>query len=201
MARKDFAEKHPDVVAKFAKVTLDSLLTMRRIRTPGRLTRSRYRKRQLTGANAADVPELLAGSAFPDAQAQQTTACWTAARRKRLGNGEVFEGAGQGRNGTAGLFTLRKREVCAVTLTNVGAAEGCDLLISRNKIKNVRSPRAFGSSYTGPIQPPQGLFLRGTFRRSSNYVDSCTATPEPLADARHCSVRNHARGTSARSAW
>lgn len=29
---------------------------------------------RLTGANAADVPELLAGSAFPDAKAQQSTA-------------------------------------------------------------------------------------------------------------------------------
>ncbi len=29
---------------------------------------------KLTGANTADVPELLAGSAFPDAKAQQTTA-------------------------------------------------------------------------------------------------------------------------------
>lgn len=29
---------------------------------------------KLTGANATDVPDLLAGSAFPDAKAQQTTA-------------------------------------------------------------------------------------------------------------------------------
>ncbi|WP_460161503.1 taurine ABC transporter substrate-binding protein [Pseudomonas sp. S2_B10] len=75
VARKDFAEKHPEVVAKFAKVTLDSFADYAAHKDSWTADSVPVQKiAKLTGANAADVPELLAGSAFPDAKAQQSTA-------------------------------------------------------------------------------------------------------------------------------
>jgi taurine transport system substrate-binding protein len=75
VARKDFAEKHPDVVAKFAKVTLDSFADYAANKASWTADSVPVQKiAKLTGANAADVPELLAGSAFPDAKAQQSSA-------------------------------------------------------------------------------------------------------------------------------
>ncbi|MCU1723313.1 taurine ABC transporter substrate-binding protein [Pseudomonas sp. 5P_5.1_Bac1] len=71
VARKDFAEKHPDVVAKFAKVTLQSFADYTANKAQWTADSLPVQKiAKLTGANPADVPELLAGSAFPDAQAQ-----------------------------------------------------------------------------------------------------------------------------------
>lgn len=75
VARKDYADKHPDVVAKFAKVTLDSFADYAAHKDTWTADSAPVQKiARLTGANAADVPELLAGSAFPDAKAQQTPA-------------------------------------------------------------------------------------------------------------------------------
>lgn len=75
VARKDFAEKHPEVVAKFAKVTLESFADYAAHKDSWTADSVPVQKiAKLTGANAADVPELLAGSAFPDAKAQQSTA-------------------------------------------------------------------------------------------------------------------------------
>ncbi|CAI8940684.1 hypothetical protein EMIT0P171_50004 [Pseudomonas sp. IT-P171] len=45
---------------------------------------------KLTGANTADVPELLAGSAFPDAKAQQTTALLDGGTAKAMGETAKF---------------------------------------------------------------------------------------------------------------
>ena len=45
---------------------------------------------KLTGANAADVSELLAGSAFPDAKAQQTTALLDGGTAKAMGETAKF---------------------------------------------------------------------------------------------------------------
>lgn len=45
---------------------------------------------KLTGANAADVPELLTGSAFPDAKAQQTTALLDGGTAKAIGETAKF---------------------------------------------------------------------------------------------------------------
>ena len=45
---------------------------------------------KLTGANTADVPELLAGSAFPDANAQQTTALLDGGAAKAMGETAKF---------------------------------------------------------------------------------------------------------------
>ncbi len=71
VARKDFAEKHPDVVAKFAKVTLQSFADYTANKAQWTADSLPVQKiAKLTGSNPIDVPELLAGSAFPDAQAQ-----------------------------------------------------------------------------------------------------------------------------------
>ena len=45
---------------------------------------------KLTGANAADVPELLAGSAFPDDKAQRTTALLDGGTAKAIGETAKF---------------------------------------------------------------------------------------------------------------
>ena len=75
VVRKDFAEKHPEIVAKFAKVTLESFADYAAHKDSWTADSVPVQKiAKLTGANAADVPELLAGSAFPDAKAQQSTA-------------------------------------------------------------------------------------------------------------------------------
>ena len=71
VARKDFAEKHPEVVAKFARVTLQSFADYTANKARWTADSEPVQKiARLTGANPADVPDLLAGSAFPDAQAQ-----------------------------------------------------------------------------------------------------------------------------------
>ncbi len=71
VARKDYAEKHPDVIAKFAKVTLEAYADYAAHKGEWTADSAPVQKiAKLTGSNAADVPELLAGSAFPDAQAQ-----------------------------------------------------------------------------------------------------------------------------------
>jgi taurine transport system substrate-binding protein len=75
VARKDYAEKHPEVIAKFARVTLDAYADYAAHKDSWTADSAPVQKiARLTGANAADVPELLAGSAFPDAQAQQGSA-------------------------------------------------------------------------------------------------------------------------------
>ena len=45
---------------------------------------------KLTGANAADVPELLAGSVFPDAKAQQPPALLDGGTAKAIGETAKF---------------------------------------------------------------------------------------------------------------
>lgn len=71
VARKDYAEKHPEVIAKFAHVTLDAYADYAAHKDHWTADSEAVQKiAKLTGANAADVPELLAGSAFPDAKSQ-----------------------------------------------------------------------------------------------------------------------------------
>lgn len=71
VARKDFAEKHPEVLEQFARVTLDSFARYATEKDQWTADSEPVRKiATLTGSNPADVPELLAGSAFPDHQQQ-----------------------------------------------------------------------------------------------------------------------------------
>ena len=91
VARKDFAEKHPEVVAKFAKVTLDSFADYAAHKDSWTVASEPVQKiAKLTGANAADIPELLAGTTFPDAQAQQTEALLKGGTAKAIGETAKF---------------------------------------------------------------------------------------------------------------
>lgn len=91
VARKDFAEKHPDVVAKFAKVTLDSFADYAAHKNGWTVDSEPVQKiAKLTGSNAVDIPELLAGTTFPDAQAQQTEALLKGGTAKAIGETATF---------------------------------------------------------------------------------------------------------------
>ena len=91
VARKDFAEKHPEVVAKFAKVTLDSFAEYAAHKASWTVDSAPVQKiARLTGANAADIPELLEGSTFPDARAQQTDALLNGGTAKAIGDTAKF---------------------------------------------------------------------------------------------------------------
>ena len=91
VARKDFAEKHPDVVANFAKVTLDSFADYAAHKNGWTVDSEPVQKfAKLTGSNAVDIPELLAGTTFPDAQAQQTEALLKGGTAKAIGETATF---------------------------------------------------------------------------------------------------------------
>ncbi|PTS86616.1 taurine ABC transporter substrate-binding protein [Pseudomonas sp. HMWF032] len=71
VARKDFAEKHPELLAKFAQVSLDAFADYAANKDSWTADSEPVQKiAKLTGAEPRDVPELLAGSAFPDAKQQ-----------------------------------------------------------------------------------------------------------------------------------
>lgn len=75
VARKDYAEKHPDVIAKFAGTTLAAYADYTAHKSEWTVDSDPVKKiAKLTGSNAADVPELLAGSAYPDAAEQKSAA-------------------------------------------------------------------------------------------------------------------------------
>ncbi|RON54452.1 taurine ABC transporter substrate-binding protein [Pseudomonas frederiksbergensis] len=73
VARKDFAEKNPKVVADFAKVSLAAIADYSAHKKDWTVTSEPVKSiARLTGANAADIPELLDGSYFPTASEQKT---------------------------------------------------------------------------------------------------------------------------------
>ena len=66
IVRKDFADKHPDVVKAFAKTTLDAYADYRKDPAAWLANTSNVDKVvKLSGAKAADVPELLNGNVYP----------------------------------------------------------------------------------------------------------------------------------------
>ena len=66
IVRKDFADKHPDVVKAFAKTTLDAYADYRKDPAAWLANTSNVDKVvKLSGAKAADVPELLKGNVYP----------------------------------------------------------------------------------------------------------------------------------------
>jgi len=75
VARKDYAQKHPEVIAQFAGVTLKAFADYAAHKSEWTADSAPVQKiARLTGANASDVPELLAGSSYPDAKAQLSPA-------------------------------------------------------------------------------------------------------------------------------
>lgn len=66
IVRKDFAQQHPEVVAKFVQVTGEAYAAYRRDPKAFVADAANVAKIvRLTGANAADIGDLLAGSKFP----------------------------------------------------------------------------------------------------------------------------------------
>lgn len=91
VARKDYAEKHPDVIAKFARVTLDAYADYAAHRNEWTADSAPVKDiARLTGSNAADVPELLAGSAFPQAQVQTSPALLQGGTAKAIADTAAF---------------------------------------------------------------------------------------------------------------
>lgn len=73
VARKDFAEKHPEVLAQFAKVSIDAYTAYNANKAAWTADSAQVKEiAKLTGANATDVPQLLAGSTFPESAEQKT---------------------------------------------------------------------------------------------------------------------------------
>ncbi|XQE65137.1 taurine ABC transporter substrate-binding protein [Pseudomonas sp. P3C3] len=73
IVRKDFAEKHPEVVRAFAKVTLDAYADYRKDPKAWLANQDNIAKVvKLSGAKAEDIPLLLQGNVFPLAADQVT---------------------------------------------------------------------------------------------------------------------------------
>lgn len=73
IVRKDFAEKHPEVVRAFAKVTLDAYADYRKDPQAWLADKDNIAKVvKLSGAKAEDIPLLLQGNVFPLAADQAT---------------------------------------------------------------------------------------------------------------------------------
>lgn len=66
IVRKDFAEKHPEVVKAFAKVTLDAYADYRKDPKAWLADKGNVDKLvKLSGAKASDIPVLLEGNVYP----------------------------------------------------------------------------------------------------------------------------------------
>ncbi|MGL4315869.1 MAG: taurine ABC transporter substrate-binding protein [Pseudomonas sp.] len=73
IVRKDFAQKHPEVVRAFAKVTLDAYAGYRQDPQAWLADKDNIAKVvKLSGAKAEDIPLLLQGNVFPLAADQAT---------------------------------------------------------------------------------------------------------------------------------
>ncbi|TBV03769.1 taurine ABC transporter substrate-binding protein [Phytopseudomonas dryadis] len=73
IVRKDFAERHPEVVRAFAKVTLAAYADYRKDPQAWLADSGNIDKLvQLSGAKASDIPLLLQGNVFPLADEQKT---------------------------------------------------------------------------------------------------------------------------------
>jgi taurine transport system substrate-binding protein len=72
IVRKDFAEKNPEFVARFARVTLDAYAAFRADPKGWIAKREHIDKiARITGAKKEDIPGLLEGNVFPIAKEQQ----------------------------------------------------------------------------------------------------------------------------------
>ncbi len=66
IVRKDFAQKHPEIVTAFAKVTLDAYAAYRKDPQAWLADTSNIDKLvKLSGAKASDIPLLLQGNVYP----------------------------------------------------------------------------------------------------------------------------------------
>ncbi|NWB96888.1 taurine ABC transporter substrate-binding protein [Pseudomonas gingeri] len=73
VARKDFAEKHPEILKKFTQVSLAAIADYNAHKAQWTPDSEQVKTiARFTGANPADIPELLEGSHFPDAVEQKS---------------------------------------------------------------------------------------------------------------------------------
>ena len=71
VARRDFAQKNPEVLKKFSQVTLNYDSAYNRNSAQWTVKSTQIQKiAKITGVNDSDVPSLLAGARYPDASAQ-----------------------------------------------------------------------------------------------------------------------------------
>jgi taurine transport system substrate-binding protein len=91
VARKDFAEKNPKVVADFAKVSLAAIADYSAHKKDWTAASEPVKSiARLTGANAADIPELLDGSYFPVASEQKTAQFLAGGTAREIGKTAEF---------------------------------------------------------------------------------------------------------------
>nr|WP_314527389.1 taurine ABC transporter substrate-binding protein [uncultured Pseudomonas sp.] len=91
VARKDFVEKNPKVVADFAKVSLAAIADYSAHKKDWTASSAPVKSiARLTGANASDIPELLDGSYFPVASEQKTAQFLAGGTAKEIGKTADF---------------------------------------------------------------------------------------------------------------
>ena len=73
VARKDFADKHPEIVAKFAEVSLNAIADYNAHQAAWTTDSPQVQTiARLTGASPEDIPELLQGAHFPSTAEQKS---------------------------------------------------------------------------------------------------------------------------------
>ncbi|NWB60460.1 MULTISPECIES: taurine ABC transporter substrate-binding protein [unclassified Pseudomonas] len=91
VARKDFAEKNPKVVADFARVSLAAIADYAAHKKDWTADSAPVKSiARLTGANAADIPELLEGSSFPTAAEQKSAQYLAGGTAREIGKTAEF---------------------------------------------------------------------------------------------------------------
>lgn len=91
VARKDFAEKHPEALKAFTRVSLEAIADYNAHQASWTADSEPVKKiAALTGANAADIPELLKGAHFPSAAEQKTSALLGGGTTKDIARTALF---------------------------------------------------------------------------------------------------------------
>ena len=91
VARKDFAEQHPEALKAFTRVSLEAIADYNAHQADWTADSEQVKKiAALTGANAADIPELLQGAHFPSAAEQKTPALLGGGTAKDLAQTALF---------------------------------------------------------------------------------------------------------------
>lgn len=91
VARKDFAEKHPEALKAFTRVSLEAIADYNAHQASWTADSEPVKKiAALTGANAADIPELLKGAHFPSAAEQKTSALLGGGTAKDIARTALF---------------------------------------------------------------------------------------------------------------
>ena len=91
VARKDFAEQHPEALKAFTRVSLEAIADYNAHQADWTADSVQVKKiAALTGANAADIPELLQGAHFPSAAEQKTPALLGGGTAKDIAQTALF---------------------------------------------------------------------------------------------------------------